>query len=835
MVKPKHRITAAVFCAVTLFALTHTAYSAPRFNPPPGEPQFIDEPQVSLAPIALSNSDLRPVPGERPNGGAQGFRPWFENGAWQGDLIELDISATGQVSSSVDPDAVPLDTTNNGNWSARVQFNNTAISNEDFWDDGTRKIIIGNGNGSASRFRWEELNSAQQQSIRSQAQIADGDAIVNFLRGDRSEEQSPDNPAGELRRRLSILGDIIHSPPKYVAAPNQGFNFNGYDSFVSSNQNRPARVYVGANDGMLHAFDAETGDEVFAYIPSMVTANLGRLSRLPYTHTYFVDGQIATGDVFFDGAWHTVLVGGLGAGGKGFYALDITDADVPSESALTNRLLWEIDDSNEDIGFSYSRPTITRLNDNRWYAIVGNGYNSESGKAKLLIIDIENGNVRDIETDNSGRNDNPNGLSSPALIDTDGDNRADIAYAGDIDGNLWKFDLTSNNPAQWRAAFNGQALLALGDDQPIIIPPDVVPNSATGGYFVYVGTGRAFAPEDLETRDVQSLYGVIDNLESPGSPNPVDQTLNESEFPLPRQFVRTATFNPVNVTGDPPNRAWRINLPAGERFLAELQTRAGRVQGLSFNPTTSEAENWLTQPAFDNGGAPTTTILDLNGDGDLTVEDHVDGDGDGNITSAQGDLPMGLLLGQGIRSRPTIVVVNTEVDTALINGLFVSALTDCPERFQDICLGQFTNLDEFGDRLDRLQREIERLNDRINRLQIELNRLIAEQRNLEQRLRTLEADANPDQQAISDTQRELDRVTREARNTRVDRNRARRNRNELRNQRDQAIEFRNSLQEDALLRQNGGERDINDVSISGIRSLGPNFALGRRSWVELEP
>ncbi len=804
--------------AVCLTALSINVYAAERFDP-------ANEPQVWLAPIALSNTDLRPDPELRPEGGAQGFRPWFENGAWQGDIIELDISATGQTTSTVDLIPTIPTTTDDGNWSARIQFNRTADDNAD-----NRNIIIGNGSG-ASRFRLESLSADQQSAILSNAQTTNIEQIINFIRGDRGDEIQN---GGSLRQRLNILGDIIHSPPKYVAAPNQDFNFDNYPAFATANRDRAPRVYVGANDGMLHAFDALTGDEVFAYIPSMVTANLGALTRQPYRHTYFVDGQLATTDAFFDNAWHTVLVSGLGAGGKGFFALDITNPDVSSETATANdKFLWEIDASDNDIGFSYSRPTIVLLNDNRWYAVMGNGYNSVNGEAKLLIVDIEDGDVLELETDNSGNNANPNGLSSPALIDTNGDNRADVAYAGDINGNLWKFDLSAANPTQWEVAFNAQPLLALGQDQPIIIAPDVVPNTAINGHFVYVGTGRAFTDDDLTNSDTQSLYGVIDNMQTPGNLRTVDQTLRPNRFDVPLQFVRTTTTEPVNPFGDQPNRAWRVNFPAGERFLTEIQTRAGRVQGLTFNPITSPRENWLTQPAFENGGAPRTTILDLNGDGSLTTTDHVDGDDDGSVTAAQQDIPMGLLLGQGIRSRPTIAVINRAVDTALINGLFVSTI-QCPERFQDICLGRFSDLDSVQAEFDALQREIDGLNDILNGLGEELGSLEADRTTLQEALDQLiddGADLNDilnAEQNLTDNQQNID-------DNQAETTQAEQALSELKAQEERAIDFRNALEEDARLREAGGIRDISDVTVAGIRSLGPNFALGRHSWVELEP
>ncbi|PCH60707.1 MAG: hypothetical protein COC05_03625 [Gammaproteobacteria bacterium] len=798
------RKPALTISATSLLLMYGGLHAAPAFSPPAGEPQFINEPQVIVAPIVLSNNDLRPD-------GATGYRPWFENSTWQGDLIELDIDPDGVVSSSVDLSTTPpTSTADEGtepNWSARIQFENT---NENFWDTG-RNIIVGDGNGGAVPFRFASLSTEQQSAITTSVPASaniNGEGIVNFIRGDRSNERPPVG-TGELRLRFSVLGDIIHSPPQYVAAPNESFDFDDYAQFVTDNSDRPARVYVGANDGMLHAFDAATGDEVFAYIPSMVVNNLSRLSRFPYEHTYFVDGQLATADVNFANAgapadWRTVLVGGLGAGGKGFFALDITDAEVPSEGNPSDRLLWEIDNSDSnDIGFSYSKPTITRLSDDNWYAIVGNGYNSSNGAAKLLIIDIATGNIAfNLEAGDRGNATDPNGLSSPSLIDSDNDGLADTAYAGDINGNLWKFDLSdTDNSANWAVAFNGEPLLALGETQPIIAPPDVAEGIASGGFFVYAGTGRAFTPADLNSNTVQSIYGVIDDDISPASPalNALQQTLTEVSFPsTPPQLFRTDTALPINFIGDGEdgegrNRAWRIDAPAGERFLTEPQTRAGRVQISSYNPnptSTTEPQNWLTQPAFNNGGAPIMTILDLNGDGVLDNADNDQSHPQGS--TSQEAIAMGLMLGDGIRSQATIAVVTDNTDTALINGLFVPDFGACPQRFADICLGVFTETAAFDDRLFQESLELDR------------------------RQQAIDA-------AIADGQ---DQATLDALLGDL---------NKLRRDRNQAIDFIGSVR-DELARRNGPNfTEISTESVQSNRTLGPNFTLGRRTWVELEP
>ncbi|MGH8533221.1 MAG: pilus assembly protein [Gammaproteobacteria bacterium] len=240
---------------------------------------------------------------------------------------------------------------------------------------------------------------------------------------------------------------------------------------------------MGANDGMLHAFDAYTGptagEEAFAYVPAADYKNLNQLTNPSYTHKFYVDGAPTVGDAFFGGSWPTVLVGGLRAGGQAIYALDITDPPGSSdnETGIAAKVLWEFNDvedplannpdyGDKDLGDTFSEPNIVRLHNGQWAAVFGNGYNntksdgllttSTTGNAVLYIVDIATGElIKKIDTGVGKTQDPktatlanqlPNGLATPAPIDANGDSIVDYIYAGDLFGNLWKFDVSSSNP-----------------------------------------------------------------------------------------------------------------------------------------------------------------------------------------------------------------------------------------------------------------------------------------------------------------------------------------------------------------------------------------------------
>ena len=325
------------------------------------------QPFGHLAPPALSKVNLTA-------GDAVTFVPWFERFTFRGDLLAGATSSTGSVNLMS-----PL-------WRA-----GTVLDAMDWHLD--RKIFTMHKDGYPVPFRQDDIHGDQLKEL-------DGDKNerLDFLRGDRSEE------GGKFdRERVSVLGDIVHSNPNYVAAPRAGYAGDGYPAFAYANRDRAGMVYVGANDGMLHAFDAETGTERWAYVPSILFETLGLLAEYPYIHQYYVDGPITVEDAQkADGTWYTALVGGLGAGGRAYYALDVTSATTPAtEAAAASKLMWEFtNDVEGDLNYTYARPSIVKLNDGIWYAVVGSGY---MGSKKSQAFYHQSGDWRAHSRNRSGR------------------------------------------------------------------------------------------------------------------------------------------------------------------------------------------------------------------------------------------------------------------------------------------------------------------------------------------------------------------------------------------------------------------------------------------------
>lgn len=356
-------------------------------------------------------------------------------------------------------------------------------------------------------------------------------SLVDFLRGDPDSEQ--DGAGGDQlwRNRIHVLGDIVNTQPVYVRGA--AFTYDdttnpGYDAYILANVDRQSVVYVSANDGYLHAFAAQDsadgtitgGTELFAFMPSLIMPTIKELADVNYVHQYFVDGLITVGDVYFDSAWHTVLVGGLGGGGKSYYALDITNP-------LSPKYLWEISSATtgfENLGYTYGNASINKLPSGSWAVMFGSGYNNADGKGYLYAVNPKTGAMVSgfPLTTNSGTTASPSNLGKiNAWVDNlQVDNTATDVYAGDLEGDLWRFNLITNTVSKLAHLDNADS--PTPHAQPITTKPEMT--EIDGTRVIFVGTGQYLAEDDKSNINVQSFYAIRDDAVPVGGWNPRNDT-----------------------------------------------------------------------------------------------------------------------------------------------------------------------------------------------------------------------------------------------------------------------------------------------------------------------
>jgi type IV pilus assembly protein PilY1 len=570
--------------------------------------------------------------------GSRVYVAGFNATDWTGTVRAYALTMTGQVGSQ--------------QWSSRDSGRIPAAN--------SRSIVTWDGSNGIA-FRDTSLGSLWGTMGLGSASDTERSNIVNYLRGDAANEKAN---GGSFRARSTPLGDIVNSSIAYAGGQNFGYtrlaegSTESYASFVVSKRARTPMIYVGANDGMLHAFNAATsgssaGTLTFSYMPNAVLSGVKDLADPAYVHRYFVDGSPAIGDAFFSSAatgakWRNVLVGSTGAGAKAVFAIDVTDpADLATESSAAGKVLWEVSSATADfgdLGYVLSKPAIARLNDGSWAAIFANGYSSTTQCAVLFIVNIENGQlIRKIDTENRAPSTascaSANGLSEPALLDANSDGIIDYVYAGDLQGNVWKFDLSSTSASSWGVAFGGAAPTPLftavrnGVRQPITAPIEIgpAPTSSTA-VMIYVGTGRFFATIDPTDTSVQSLYGLLD------SNTPIADRTSLSEQTYSESTVSIAGSNGVNTpatvrtlsNNDVGARGWFIDFstPAnsGERIVTMPMLNGGRLFAITLipqdDPCVPGGASWLMAVNPANGGAISGPVFDINGDGTITSVEY---------------------------------------------------------------------------------------------------------------------------------------------------------------------------------------------------------------------
>ena len=596
----------------------------------------------------------------------------FNSETWSGELVAHSINADGGINTAE-------------TWNAATEL-----------DDNNSRNIFTYSNNNGISFEWTDSLSDSMKAALTHGDTAAGigEARLNYLRGET-------NNSFGFRQRDSILGDTVNSSPVFVGAPASPYPGEAYFNFWDDNKDRTKILYVGANDGMLHGFNANTGEELLAYVPATVFANLHKLTDPNYKHHNFVDASPTVSDAFFESSWHTVLTGTLGAGGKGLFALDITDPDNFDAS----KVLWEFSAADDldatdptdlsDLGYTFSQATLVRIDDGsssgRWAVIAGNGYDSDSGIAKLLIIYLD-ADLSDGKWDEGsgagfdyykistavGSPDDKNGLSTPTAVDSDGDGYVDRVYAGDLKGNMWAFDLENGSTPY-------TLFQAKNDDnvaQPITVKPSVIrhPTQSTlssnsPNLMVLFGTGQYVNKEDLINKQTQSFYGVWDKGQAIEIASDEKRTTKLVEQVITEDTgIRVTSKNPIPYgnTDSTQRFGWFVDLHttnanSGERVVSKAVVINDVVFFTTYIPNMDPCgiggESWFMFLNAVDGAFPDEPVININSDSLVDDDDKVNLQGG----DAEATAPSGLKI-EGTLGSPSLDLGDSDGNgSALLN------------------------------------------------------------------------------------------------------------------------------------------------------------------------
>jgi type IV pilus assembly protein PilY1 len=649
------------------------------------------------------------------------FQTRFDSGDWSGQLRSIKLDPTTSVPLSGTTDIIE----SGALLDARLRDSNYNTS-------GRTILTYKPSTGRGIPFIWSELDPAQQAALhRNMSGAVDnlGQARLDYLRGSNADE----GQRHHFRVRAHRLGDIVDSDPFFVGPPALPEEVDAtftdltrpYVQFRDNptNRNRPKMILVGSNDGMLHIFnannpqdpstdqgDANAGQELLAYVPNSVLKQTVDLTSPTYRHRYYANGSPTGGDVFLsERGWRTVAVGGLGAGGQGYFALDITSPSTFQSDPASAIVLWEFTDADDpDLGLTFSQPSLVRMHNGKWAAVVGNGYNnadalagtdthvSTNGHAMffVLFLDgpgaggswVEGVNYIKIDT-GVGDTTTPNGLAPPAAVDTNADFTADYLVAGDLRGNLWRIDVTSENPSDWKLEANRKLLFTAGTSQPITSRPEVgkPPQDAPGSvlFVVYVGTGKYLEKSDTSTvgATTQSFYGIWDNTVATNPLTP-DNLARQTVIASPTvtdangnpRLTRVVSDNPINPATQ---GGFSLDFPTpGEKQVSNSLLRSGRIIFSTLIPNDQPCQFGGTSfiYALDVQGGPQLDrpFFDINKDRLFNDQD---------MATVNGQLvPFGALQSEvGIIKTPTLIADGLS-DLALSSGADGVATTEVTNR-----------------------------------------------------------------------------------------------------------------------------------------------------------
>ncbi|MEN0036155.1 MAG: PilC/PilY family type IV pilus protein [Cellvibrio sp.] len=552
--------------------------------------------------------------------GSYVFQAQFNSEGWSGTLNAFEFAKDGTLP------VIPTFSTSNASSMPR-----TGVGRNVYTFNGTDRV----------NFAWGNLTTAQKLALRLGSETTDVNAQkrADWLVGNATNE----NKSTGLRERGAgdkrvILGDIVNSSPAYVGAWDFRYHRlpvggSSYRDYVETKKTKMPRIFVGANDGMVHAFQAPTKDisggnvfkELYAYVPNIAFSKLANLTKPDYgsasnPHQFIVDGPITVGDAYIGGSWRTIVVGTMGAGGRGIYALDVTDASGPP------KVLWELSEADYPaLGYVVGKPLIVPMTNNRWAVVLGNG--SESGAfSSLLVIDIEaprNTSYSKVLSTGVGV-----GLSAPELL-PNGVGQVEVAYAGDLSGNLWRFKLSDKDSPTDASKWKKEYLLFKAVDkdgkaQPIQAAPTLGLNPKMNNkIMVYFGAGKYFDVGDnaTPTSPQYSFYAIADTGSEITRSNLFAKTLSTTYAGVAstRKVVQDAA-SPVQSPDWTVHKGWRLDFAdtAGER----ITTKAILLQDRLFFPTLIPSgvaceyggKSWLMEvcavgTACRSGGRTTTNLL----------------------------------------------------------------------------------------------------------------------------------------------------------------------------------------------------------------------------------
>ena len=598
------------------------------------------------------------------------FQSLLDSKRWSGDLLAKQIGTNGVVATDA-------------TWSAAAALDGLV-------DLTSRKIFTSppptadSANGplrstGGADFLWSGLSTSQRTALTKQGESDStlAERRLAYLRGDRSREITDEDVAQPFRQRGSRLGDIVNSDPQFIHQQDFGYSRlswadgdvgTAYTAFRTSEayKNRTPMVIVGANDGMLHGFDARLsataavngGKELFAYVPNNVFGNLINLTEPAYAHRYYVDGTPRVSDVWLgtDTGWRTMVVGATGAGGNSVFALDVTDPGSMSRDSV----MWEF--THPRMGFTLGQPALVALPNNQFGVVVSSGFHdSEQTNGKVWVLNAANGSViKEFTLATTG------GLGAPLAADTNADQVADRVYIADTLGNLWRLDLAGSNTANWRipASLNANPLFVAKDDASVrqaITAPLVSAFNDNGQHMVFFGTGSFYRTGDNEIPDdpaIDTFYGIIDNgLLIDGRSGLREQQILKEATLSNGEKARAITQNAVQSTdkGWYLDLAWQVGDEAtgaqGERVVAKATLRNDRVIFTTMTPSADPCAfggtSWIMSVNLSSGGRLNYVYFDSDGDGNLDDDDTtiIGDDDDGIPWSGISDVDAGVSKG----------------------------------------------------------------------------------------------------------------------------------------------------------------------------------------------